>query len=307
MISQYVVGVDIGGSHITAAVTDMQQKCLLRHTLVRQSLYTQAASDQIFDAWAAAIRASLQLHGQAVHLSGIAMPGPVDYTKGICYIRDQQKYDALYGLNLKEALSARLHIPAGAIYMANDAACFMQGEADGGAGTGSGRLLGFTLGTGFGSARFHGSFAADADLWHRPFRNRIAEEFFSTRWFVAESERISGKQYPDVRSIVQALPQEPMLKELFTSFGRNFGIFLSELIAEEKPDRIILGGNIAHSYAHFRDALIATLDSAGLYVPVRLSELGEEATLLGAASFAQRTRTIETNGIQKHLNGTIRH
>lgn len=307
MISQYVVGVDIGGSHITAAVTDMQQKRVLRHTMVRQSLNTQAASGQIFDTWAAAIRASLLLHGHAVDLAGIAMPGPVDYAKGICYIRDQQKYDALYGINLKEQLSARLQIPASDIYMANDAACFMQGEADGGAGAGAGRLLGFTLGTGFGSARFHGSFAADADLWQRPFRNRIAEEFFSTRWFVTEAERISGKRYPDVRSIVQALPQEPVLKELFVSFGRNFGIFLSELIVEDKPERIILGGNIAHSYAHFGEALITTLHSAGLYVPVKLSELGEEAALVGAASFAQRIRTIEMNGIQKHLNGTIRY
>lgn len=290
---KYVVGVDIGGSHITAAVIDMQQKSLLQHTLVRQSLNARAESDIIFDHWKWAIAASIELLGEPVSLIGIAMPGPVDYVQGVSYIRGQQKYETLYGLNLKTALSERLGIDPSQIYMANDAACFMQGEADGGAGAGARRLLGFTLGTGFGSARFHGSFAADADLWHRPFRNTIAEEFFSTRWFVSECAGRFGKQFPDVRSIVTAMEQEPALRTLFISFGRNLGIFLSELILEEKPDAVILGGNIAHAYAHFEESLLFTLKSARLSVPVLISQLGEEAALVGAASFANRARQTD--------------
>ncbi len=73
------------------------------------------------------------------------MPGPVDYERGICYIKDQGKYDQLYGLNIKDLLAARLGIPPDHIRMMNDALCFLKGEIAGGAIKGCKSALGLTL------------------------------------------------------------------------------------------------------------------------------------------------------------------
>jgi glucokinase len=41
---------------------------------------------------------------------GISMPGPFDYENGICLIKGQNKYEALYGLYIKGLLADKLGI-----------------------------------------------------------------------------------------------------------------------------------------------------------------------------------------------------
>ena len=130
---------------------------------------------------------------------GIAMPGPFDYENGISYIKDQNKYEALYGLNIKEQLAKKLEISISDISILNDAACFLQGEVFGGAGQGFKRVMGLTLGTGFGSARSVDGKTDDADLWCSPYREGIAEDYLSTRWFLKQYKEISGKLVKNVK------------------------------------------------------------------------------------------------------------
>ncbi len=60
------------------------------------------------------------------------MPGPFDYEKGISFIKDQNKYESLYGLNVKEMMAERLGVSTDHIRLMNDAGCFLQGEVMGG-------------------------------------------------------------------------------------------------------------------------------------------------------------------------------
>jgi len=124
----YVLGVDIGGSHITVAPVDFFNKKVLTQYLIRARVDSTESATHILEAWTTAIKCVLHKIDMP-HISiGIAMPGPFNYPEGICLIKEQQKYRSLYGINLKAELSQQLNIPAQEILFINDAIAFLAGE-----------------------------------------------------------------------------------------------------------------------------------------------------------------------------------
>src|SRR5690349_3506193 len=121
-----VIGADIGGSHITAAQIDVTDRQLINASLVRMHVDSMAPAQQVIDVWAACIKQAMQ--NTPVAKICLAMPGPFNYEEGICLINDQNKYPQLYELNVKTMLAQALGIQPSAIYINNDAACFLQGE-----------------------------------------------------------------------------------------------------------------------------------------------------------------------------------
>ena len=70
---------------------------------------------------------------------GFGFPGPFDYEAGICLIEGVEKYGALYGVNMREALRARLDLGDLPILFRNDAEAAVVGKrATGRAGLSSG-------------------------------------------------------------------------------------------------------------------------------------------------------------------------
>ncbi|MFQ9762219.1 MAG: hypothetical protein ACLRYE_02830 [Gemmiger formicilis] len=58
----------------------------------------------------------------------LAFPGPFDYKNGICLLQGLDKYDALYGCNLRRAFSEISGLPEQRIQFINDAAAFALGK-----------------------------------------------------------------------------------------------------------------------------------------------------------------------------------
>jgi glucokinase len=87
-------------------------------------------------------------------LLGVAFgfPGPFDYEAGICLIEGVEKYGALYGVNIRDAIRTRLDLGDLPILFRNDAEAAVVGETRYGAGRNYPRVIGVTLGTGCGSA-----------------------------------------------------------------------------------------------------------------------------------------------------------
>jgi len=98
-----ILGADIGGSHITTALIDLNTGQLLKETLRREPVNSQGNIDEVLNSWVNSITNSFINYSGPKRI-GMAMPGPFDYQKGISYIKGLQKYDSLYGLNVKEAL-----------------------------------------------------------------------------------------------------------------------------------------------------------------------------------------------------------
>lgn len=278
------IGVDIGGSHISAARIDMDAATVLHSYKVRRGVDAQAAAPEIIDAWAAAIReVTRDIPSDVLHL-GIAMPGPFDYSEGISGMKDQGKYDALFGQPVKALLAEALNVPQRQLFFMNDAACFLQGEMFGGAGRGRQKAIGLTLGTGLGSAWYEEETGAvDADLWRSPFRTGIAEDYLSTRWFIQCYHKLSGRQVGNVKELLEWRAQDRNADKVLDIFAVNLATFLSPLIKEKQPDVVLLGGNISRAYDLFARALLDTLSKNGADTDIQQVEDSETAAMLGAA------------------------
>lgn len=284
MSRSITIGVDIGGSHITAALIDLNSKTLLRETITRKHIHANEAVPVIITEWGNAIKeANSGKTGPDMRI-GMALPGPFDYDNGISYIRGLDKYDSLYGVNVKDLLSRELGIPATNIRMKNDAGCFLQGEILSGAAVEVDQCIGLTIGTGIGTAVAKKGIAEDAARWQSPFGDSIAENYFSTRWFVKRYRELFNQEVKDVRALTALIADNPSIQLIFDEFADNFANFLRTFVEDENPELIVLGGNISHAEEFFLPRVKAGLKFHGINIPIRKSTLGEHAALIGSAA-----------------------
>jgi glucokinase len=275
-----VLGVDIGGSHLTAALVDLESQSIIPNTQVRQSVNTQASPESIIKSWSEGMLEVMKRGRPFSGKIGIAMPGPFDYREGISFLKGQNKFDSLYGKNVKTMLARELNCQETSILFRNDASSFLQGELFGGAGQGFARALGITLGTGLGSAYAQNGIAEDVDLWQMPFKEGIAEDFLSSRWFTQRYKMLVGQEVNGVKELVSLAGKNTAAQEVFLEFGWNLSAFLREISRKFPPEVVILGGNIAQAYSLFAPVL----EEMNKQFPIRLSRLGEEAAIIGVAS-----------------------
>ncbi|TCD15649.1 ROK family protein [Pedobacter psychrodurus] len=281
--NQYVLGIDIGGSHITAALLDMQQRNILKNTYTRERVDSHASAEQITCTWCGAIRTAYKKAGIEIGNLGIAMPGPFDYDNGISYIAGNDKYAAFYGLNVKDMLASELQIDRNQILMSNDASCFLAGEVFAGEARAYQNLIGITLGTGLGSAVCTEGKITDANLWCSPFLNGIAEDYLSTRWFLKRYYELTGLNILNVRELTLLYDENQTVRKIFTEFSYNLGLFLRDFQQDYAAEAIVIGGNIANASSRFVPNVVKYLESQGISTPIHISKLNEDAALVGAA------------------------
>ncbi len=278
-----VLGVDIGGSHITAALIDLETGNLQKSSLTRAAVDSRKEKEEILTAWCAVITEAFG-DDLSTKQIGIAMPGPFDYENGISLIKEQDKFNALYLLNIKEELAKRLAVSPENIRFINDAAGFLQGELFSGAAKGYSNVLGLTLGTGLGAALSVDAIANDAELWCAPFKEGIAEDYLSTKWFLKRYLEITGETLTGVKELATKVDAYPFSKQIFDEFGSSLGDFLAPIIRENNTEVVILGGNIAQALPLFSPTLMQKLEREQLKTAIKLSTLNEHAALIGAAS-----------------------
>lgn len=297
MRQSIALGVDIGGSHITAALVDLETQSLVPGSQIRRHINAQGTAEEIIDEWSSVMGEPLQRYpGEKIKI-GMAIPGPFDYKEGIALMQNQNKYDALYGLNIKELLAQKMGVPKENFEFMNDAECFLQGEAFAGAARGVKSAIGITLGTGLGSARYQAGRAHDADLWCSPFLEGIAEDYLSTRWFIRRYYDLAGKEIREVKELASECSGNRKALQVFEEFGHNLALFLKGFMSREQPEAIVLGGNIARAYELFSPTLLKELQ-LGATTLLQVASLGEVSGMIGAAScwYAVEEETVN----QKH-------
>ncbi|HEY8935048.1 MAG TPA: ROK family protein [Cyclobacteriaceae bacterium] len=297
MNNSLVIGADIGGSHISVALVDLKSGSIVPHSSERGHVNAHGTANEIFKAWAAVISKVLSTSKTSITKIGLAMPNPVDYESGVSYIKDIDKYDALYGLNIKELLSRELGLLSSDIKMKNDAGCFLQGESFGGAAKGYNDVIGLTIGTGIGTARYHNGVAEDADLWHSPFKDSIVEDYISSRWFVKRYAERSGKTVKNVKELASLYVSDKHAQDVFTEFSENLSEFLISFIEMDKPELIVIGGNIANASSLFFPNVEKHLSAHAIHIPIHKAILGEEAAIIGAASCWYERKHTSLNSI----------
>jgi glucokinase len=129
----YAVGVDVGGSHVTSAVIDLNHKTILPETLTERDVDTCGEAGKVIRSWTETISGTMEKSPAPVAGIGMAMPGPFNYSKGIALFRGLPKFGKLYGLNVCQALQTGLDTGLPVRFM-NDASAFAVGEAFAGSG-----------------------------------------------------------------------------------------------------------------------------------------------------------------------------
>jgi len=281
--NSFMISADIGGSHITAAIIDVNHKVVLNEMRTRTYVDCHGSADEILTTWAAALNEVRKKSGKFIDKLSLAMPGPFDYVAGISFITGLHKYESLYGLNIKTYMSAALNIDAANIRFRNDAEAFLHGEIVAGAGRGFNKVLGFTLGTGMGSALSNNGITLDANLGSLPFAESIADDYFSTRWFLKQYHQSTGLQCSHVKELKKLAGSDERAAGVFKTFAENFAGFIKKSIVQEKPDLILLGGNISKAQSLFLEPLKALLAPYIDPQYIIIGTLEEDAALIGAA------------------------
>ncbi|MDR1371058.1 MAG: ROK family protein [Dysgonamonadaceae bacterium] len=294
MSRNYYIGADIGGSHISCAAVDILNG-EIRGEIQKIYVDCNGSSSEILKSWETAILDTVSRNKEENILGiGIAMPGPFDYEKGISFIEGVQKYDSLFGLNIREALRFVSNEKKTDSVFINDASAFALGEYHAGAAKGSRKALIVTLGTGFGSTfLINGEIQQTSSdiipengyLYNIPFGKSIADDYFSTRWFVYRWKEKTGLDISGVKNIVQhASEGDKNALDLFKEFSDNLAEFIFPWLQKFNPDVVVIGGNIAKASGFFLEDFKNTLDKKGtLNTQVKICELWDKAPLIGAA------------------------
>jgi len=293
MDKNIAIGTDIGGSHISCAAVDLSSGKVLKDTLSEREVDNKAHANVIIKVWTDALKGALsKVPAEKVKGIAFAMPGPFDYVKGISYIKGVAKYENLYGFNIHDAIASSLGTDESfLIRFMNDASSFAVGEAWAGSASAVNRSLSITLGTGFGSA-FISNRIPIVDgpevpklgcVYHIPYKDGIADDYFSTRWFLGRYKALTGKELKGVKDIAGLADSDKIASGLFTEFGTNLGKFLAPFLINFKAEMLVIGGNISNAYALFGKQFEESLPEEKCNCRVSLSKLKEDAARLGSA------------------------
>ena len=284
------IALDIGGSHVTAAAVDLDVHVVSAPSLTRREVQQDAPADVLLRTWAEAALSAVQLTPLAQPTRiGVAMPGPFDYATGISHL--QHKFAALFGRNVADGL--REHWVANPlvdlpIRFANDAAAWALGEWWGGAAQGLPRVIGITLGTGFGSGFVaNGQIVTTGEnvppggeLWNTPYQNDIAENFVAGAAVQRAYAKHTGQQLA-VSDIAQLADDgDAAARSVFAEMGQHLAHILQSWVQRFQPAGLVVGGNIARAWTHYHEPLQEGLPT----VLCSCTQQFELSSLLGAAA-----------------------
>jgi len=296
MNTSHAIGLDIGGTHITAAVINKTEMKVLDFSLCKESFDSNRPADEIMSIWKKVIHTAIE-NSKINDIAGIAicMPGPFDYKNGICWIKDQSKYEHFYGLNIRELLLETLDFPADfPILFENDAVCFGKGEVFKQQENLSKKLMAVTLGTGLGacfidkgaSISSGNSVPADGEIYNLSYKDGIAEDYVSVRGLLSHYKSLSGSDLNNGLELYNlAKNGDKQAIQVFERMGEDLATVAIPWIANFTADHIIIGGKIANASDLFLHSFNKIIQESDFKIEVSISNDNEVAALLGAVSF----------------------
>jgi glucokinase len=283
-MSSLALVLDIGGSHVTSALVDLEKRLMVSSSIHRAHVTPHESAEHLLSAWGNSAKQALG--SASIQHIGVAMPGPFEYDTGVS--RLEHKFASLYGVNVGAALQERLDTTL-PIYFGNDASLFALGEWWAGAAKGFDRVIGVTLGTGLG-----GGFVAngrvyyggegvppEGGIWNLPYLNGIAEDYVSGP-ALAKNYQVKTGSALNPAEIAKAASENDMnAREVYLELGSHLGKILGPWVKAFGANCIVVGGNIARSFDLFEKSLEEALNS---HVNLVASQLFDKANLFGAAA-----------------------
>jgi glucokinase len=281
-MSEPVIGVNIEDSHISVGLVNIETRKVIPDSVQRKRVDPKGSADQIIAAWTKVLR---EVAGECNRI-GIGLPGQCDYETGILQtiMNDTSRYSSLYHKNLKQIFSSALNTSTENVKLMNDAACFLQGEVFSGSGRGFSKSIGITLGVGLGSAIYANGVVTDANKHSSPFKGSTAESYISVKWILRRYNELSGSNATDLSDLRNVADSDSRVTQVFEEFANNLSEFLLSFIKETNPEVVVIGGFMELYNRYFFDSLTDKMTAMGVRIPVLRAVLGEQASIIGAAS-----------------------
>tara|TARA_R110000796_G_scaffold67449_5_gene154870 strand:+ start:143863 stop:144786 length:924 start_codon:yes stop_codon:yes gene_type:complete len=285
------IGVDIGGSHVTSAAVDLTTSKIISGTCYRGSVNSKASKDLIFKDWAKVINMTLSSIDSKEPIGiGFAMPGPFQYKTGKAMFEKNDKYESLYQVSVVNELIDYLDTKKVSLRFLNDASSFGLGGKLTNEFKEKQKVVAITIGTGFGAAFLINNFPVSDDfvvpeggcLWDKKYKDGIADDYFSTRWFIARYCSLSGQsEIKGVKDIVRL--NDTYTQQVFQEFSNNLAEFMQPYLSDFNADLLLIGGNITKSHQLFLPKVLELWKNIGIEIPVTIIQNSEEANLIGAS------------------------
>ncbi|KAA3633479.1 MAG: ROK family protein [Bacteroidetes bacterium] len=291
----FAIGIDVGGSHISGGIVNITSGEINEESYREKPIDPLGPKEDILTTWKEFISMLMEQHKDLnIKKIGFAMPGPFDYENGIGSFEGVPKYNSLNGVNvrryLQENLDNGMEID---IVFKNDATAFARGEYNSGAAKHIEKVWVLTLGTGFGS-----TFLIDGNpaltgagmpeggyFWNQSFKDGIADQFFSTRWFENNWKERTGQEIKGVKPLVQLFDKgNTEAVSIFRDFAQNLSDFLAPWLQSTDAKGVVIGGGIARAWDYFAPVLETNLKMAGIGIILRAGSLGKYAPVIGAVS-----------------------
>lgn len=276
MHKQRVIGIDLGGTNVRAAVITGA----VIETTHTARIPTSGFYDEVLQTLFSVTDAVMQ---NAVAAIGIGVPSVVDIETGVVY--DVQNIPAWTEVPLKRLLEERYKVP---VFVNNDANCFALGEFYFGHGKGSSNMVGLTIGTGLGAG-----IIINKKLYAGP--NCGAGEFGMVAYLDKFYEwYASGQFFKNVYGVdgevvfEKATRCEAQALEMYEEFGMHLGNALKMILYTYDPSLIVLGGSVRHAYQLFQKPMWQQLESFVFLRSVQRLQLKistlQNSGVLGAAA-----------------------
>jgi glucokinase len=307
------IGVDLGGSHCTAAVISEDGTIHRQHEVDLEDLAFTAVSQVLISTIEQALK---DPDAKDVVGIGIGSPGNIEARSGSVLYSPNFKWT---NVPLGETLRGHFDMP---VFVGNDARCATLGEYTYGMGRGTRNFVLLTLGTGIG-----GGIVADGELilgnrfgagevGHHQIRPTdgficgcgktgcfeaqasgtglirhafaVAPSFPRSYLLDADRDKLGSKK---IRKAAQA--GDPHALAAWKNFTSDLSIGLANIIAFVNPEVIALGGGVSSAADFMLDAVRGRVDELTTMVPrgttrIVIAQLGNDAGQVGAATMAFR-------------------
>ncbi|GAA4302648.1 ROK family protein [Compostibacter hankyongensis] len=276
MTQDYIVGIDMGGTHIRGARVN---KTVVQD-ITRRRVSSRGTEEEVMqELFALADR----LVSGAVKAIGIGVPSVVDVERGIVY--DVQNIPSWKEVPLKQRMEERYGVP---VWVNNDANCFALGEHYFGAGKDHPSLIGLTIGTGLGAGiiirnkLYAGSNCGAGEFGMVEYLDKYYE-YYACGQFFQNVYRTDGETV-----FKRAAAGDPEAIAMYAEMGAHLGNAIKTILYTFDPDLIVVGGSVSRAWPYFSGKMwerVHTLvypRSAG-QLQIRVSAL-ENSGILGAAA-----------------------
>lgn len=306
-MSQYVFGVDIGGTTVKLGLFDTEGNLLDKWEIPTR---TEEEGSHILPDVADSIKSKIsekQIAIEDIAGVGVGAPGPID-GEGVVHKAVNLGWGTL---SIKNTLEDLIHLP---VMAGNDANVAALGEMWKGGGQGSRNLILVTLGTGVGGGIIidgkilTGSTGAGGEIGHIHVQdgetetcgcgNRGCLEQYSSATGItrlankrlAESDKQSVLRQGEVsaKTVFDAVKEKDELAlEVAEEFGKYLGNALAVIATVVNPEAIVIGGGVSKAGEILLDYIKPYYEKnvfqGSRDVKFALATLGNDAGIYGAA------------------------